>query len=173
MFGYSYHEIMSSALISILLTVITTNNIIEKPIFHAVYISVLELNKEEQTLKIKIFENDLKDAIFSQTQERVSFSEGKCYVNKSIVESYLSKHLQLLVNNQPMLFTLQRCELNETSLWLHFSLNAPQHWQKLHIKADYLMELFPTQSNVVSVLANGKKSMFRLTKGHVSKNIEW
>jgi hypothetical protein len=61
--------------------------------------------------------------------------------------------------------------VNDISLWLTFKFNSPDLWRNVEIKANYLMELFPTQSNVVSVTYLEEKRMFRLVNNDPTKQI--
>jgi len=58
-------------------------------------------------------------------------------------------------------------------LWLTFEFNSPAAWRNVEITADYLMELFPTQSNVVSITYKKEKRMFRLIKGSTTETINF
>ena len=65
------------------------------------------------------------------------------------------------------------CEVNDISVWLTFDFTSSSTWGEVEITADYLMELFPTQSNVVSITYHSEKRMFRLTKNSTSETISF
>jgi hypothetical protein len=138
---------------------------------HAIYVSVLEI--EQGSLKVKVFANDLEDAIYNHCQQRLDLLTGNCSQSKSLIDNYFSDHLAVKIDGQERKFSYKTCEVNDISLWLTFEFNTPAKWRKVEITADYLMELFPTQSNVVSVSYLKEKRMFRLTKGATTETISF
>lgn len=129
---------------------------------HAIYVSVLEV--EQGSIKVKIFANDLEDAIFNHAQQRPDLLNADCSRSKVLIANYFNDHLTCKIDGQEQKFTFVSCEVNDISLWLTFDFNSPATWGQVELTADYLMELFPTQSNVVSITHEGEKRMFRLTK---------
>ena len=65
------------------------------------------------------------------------------------------------------------CEINDISIWFNYKFTTGSKWSELEVKADYLMELFPTQSNVVSITYIDQKKMFRLIKGDEVEKINF
>ncbi len=143
----------------------------EPHLVHAIYISVLEV--DQGSIKVKVFANDLEDAIFNHSQQRLKFLPGNCADNSERVSSYFKDHLEIKINSVVQDYSYYRCDLNDLSIWLTFKFKSPDHWQNVVIKADYLMELFPTQSNVVSVTYQEEKRMFRLVNEAATKMIDF
>ena len=144
---------------------------------HALYVSVLEIEKEQSsdkaTMMLKIFSDDLEDAIFNHAQQRLDLQDGSCGQGKTYIGNYFNDHLKLSIDGKEQSYTYLSCEVNDISLWLTFEIKTPTSWNEVEITADYLMELFPTQSNVVSVTYHSEKRMFRLTKGATTENISF
>ncbi len=142
---------------------------------HAMYLSVLEIEQldgnNKGTIKIKIFANDLEDAIFNFSKKRIDLSKGECENEKVLITNYFKNHLKIINGDDLLAYNLTSCEVNDISIWLSFDLNTVGNWTTVNIKADYLMELFPTQSNIVNVIHNGEKRMFRLTIDSPTKSL--
>ena len=136
---------------------------------HAIYVSVLEIKKG--SLMVKVFANDLEDAIFNQVQQRVNLLNSNCSENRALVSDYFKNHLGFFIDGDLMSYNFVSCEVNDISLWITFEFASPAIWSEVEITADYLMELFPTQSNVVSITYKKEKRMFRLIKGSTSETI--
>ena len=136
---------------------------------HAIYVSVLEV--EQESLMVKVFANDLEDAIFNQAQQRVDLINGDCSQSKTLISNYFNDHLKFKIDGKEQSYSYLSCELNDISLWISFEFTSPPNWRKVEITANYLMELFPTQSNVVSITYLSEKKMFRLTRGATTKTI--
>lgn len=143
---------------------------------HAIYVSVMEViyvGDNKGTLKLKLFADDLEDAIYNQVSKRYDLLGGECTLAKNDISNYLQEHLELMIDNRRAKLNFVGCELNDISLWTSFEFQTSSEWNSVSIKADYLMELFPTQSNVVSLTKGEEKRMFRLLKGDVQKTISF
>ena len=142
---------------------------------HAIYVSVLEIEKvdERGQIRIKIFADDLEDAIYNSSQKRIDLLKGDCSQNKILVSEYFANHLQLTLDGTNVDYKFISCEVNDISIWFNYDFTSMTTWSELEVKADYLMELFPTQSNVVSINNQGQKKMFRLVKGDEFKTISF
>jgi hypothetical protein len=144
---------------------------------HAIYVSVLEIesdsDKETASAMVKIFANDLEDAIFNHSDNRLDLLTGNCDLNSELILNYFYDHLQLIIDGNPQKYSFVGCEINDTSLWLTFEFKSPSKWKELAITADYLMELFPTQSNVVSIKYHGDKRMFRMTNSSTHQKLNF
>ena len=141
---------------------------------HAIYVSVLEIEKVDKIgeIRIKIFADDLEDAIYNSSQKRIDLIKGDCNQNKILVSDYFAKHLQLNLDGTYVDYQFISCEVNDISIWFNYEFASMTTWSELEVKVDYLMELFPTQSNVVSVDYQGQKK-FRLVKGDELKTISF
>ena len=122
---------------------------------------------------IKVFANDLEDAIFNQAQQRPDLLNGNCNQSKILISNYFKKHLMFKIDGKEQGYRYLSCEVNDISLWLTFEFTSSSTWGEVEITADYLMELFPTQSNVVSITYHSEKRMFRLTKNSTSETINF
>ena len=144
---------------------------------HAIYISVLEikqgLESKEGSVRIKVFVQDFEDAIFNHSSHRLNFSSGNSDSNKELISAYFYDSLKIDINNNALKYNYVSCEVNDISLWLNFAFEANDNWQQMKVSANYFMELFPTQSNVVSITYHEQKRMFRLTKAKSEEVVEF
>jgi hypothetical protein len=138
---------------------------------HAIYVSVLEV--EQESIMVKVFANDLEDAIFNQSQQRVDLINGDCRQSKTLISNYFNDHLKIKIDGKEQSYSYVSCELNDISLWMSFTFTSPATWREVEVTADYLMELFPTQSNVVSITYLSNKKMFRLTREATTETISF
>ncbi len=122
----------------------------EKAPNHALYISTIEL--KEDFLLVKVFTDDLTDAIRNGFDEYKSTKEVDFFPsNRGLVEAYFQGHLLVSINKKPIRFTLESTNTEGDTNWLVFSLNTPSRWNTLQVKANYFMELFPDQTNILKV----------------------
>ena len=144
---------------------------------HAIYVSVIEIEKPEDSniaaLRFKIFADDLEDAIYNQSGIRVDLLKGDCNNAQKLIENYLEEYFKLTINSTYVDREYISCELNDISLWLEFTMNTPGEWHEVEVHAGYLMELFPTQTNVVSITFNESKKLFRLTNDKTTETVKF
>ncbi len=135
---------------------------------HGIYISVVEIDHrniaENAAVRLKVFTDDLENALRNKYKKSFTLiGKNGCNTYDDDIEDYFRKHLNLRVNTGAIDITLDSCEENGDSLWLTFSTSAKGDWSTVEVKADYFMELFPAQSNVVSVYYGEQKLFLRLT----------
>ena len=116
-----------------------------EPTDHAIYISVLEI--DAQQMKVKVFEDNLQDALRNDSNS---------------IEGYFRKKIKLEINGNPVGFDLSDTSLEGDSYWITFRLRPHEKWESFSLEANYLMELFPDQTNVVKVLTE-EPQFFRLS----------
>lgn len=143
---------------------------------HAIYISVVEIEHKDldnnAKIMIKIFTDDFKDAILNAFEKQIDFSDEKsCSDNKSVIEGYFNKHFKAAINGKHLSISLTSCELNGDSVWLYFDMNCPTYWKEISVTADFLMELFPKQSNIVSIYHGNDKRFLRLTINSITQKV--
>ena len=117
---------------------------------HAIYVSVLEI--DSQQLKVKVFSDDLHDALRNDS---------------SSIEEYFQKKIKLHINEQLIDFNLKEVSEEGESQWITFKMKTPAVWNSFYLQADYLMELFPDQTNVVKVMDESTR-YFRLNQSNPS-----
>ena len=134
---------------------------------HALYLSTLQLKYDDQSseafLDLKVFSNDLQSAI---RNAHASFQPGPLSElftqNQTLIETYFEEHLQLEINDVDQVLELyHKEEINDTFI-LQFKIACPKSWNRLTLTADFFMELFPGQINVLSVSYQEKKQFARL-----------
>lgn len=140
---------------------------------HAIYLSVAEVEhknlEKKANVKIKVFTNDLEDALMNAYDERISLGDASiCEENKTKIEGYFLKHFKYAINGNNVVLIFDRCETNGDATWLHFNIACPMQWNKISVTADYLMELFPTQSNVISIQHGNEKRFININKSKTS-----
>ena len=143
---------------------------------HAIYISVIEIEHKglgnNAIIMIKVFTDDFKDAILNAFKNRIEFSKDKkCSDNKSVIEGYFDKHFKATINGKPLSISFNSCELNGDSVWLYFDMACPANWKDVSVSADFLMELFPKQSNIVSIYHGNDKRFLRLTLNSITQKV--
>ncbi len=136
----------------VLLLIITAS----RPADHALYIGVINIEHQEGTsiskMAIKVFSDDLQNGLKNEFnwKELPNLSVA-CDVHSIALQQYFQNHLTIWINKEPVYLQLQTCENNSEVYLLSYTFSTPSKWQSLDLQADFLMELYPTQSNVLQV----------------------
>lgn len=141
---------------------------------HAIYISVCEIDHRSlgnsAGVNVKVFETDIRDAFQNMFSEQPNFSASRLsekYGANAL--KYFSKYLKIKIDGKEVPLKFKSLELNGDSVWFYFDFQCNEDWESVEITADYLMELFPDQSNVVSVYHGDDKKFLRITRSNKSQ----
>ncbi|HEX9651498.1 MAG TPA: DUF6702 family protein [Cyclobacteriaceae bacterium] len=136
---------------------------------HAIYLSVCEVDHREQgnsaEINVKVFETDIRDAFQNMFSLQADFNSARATsAYKEESEQYFKKYLKIVINGQRADLKFSSLELNGDSVWFYFTITCNKEWASISVTADYLMELFPDQSNIISVYHGDDKKFFRITR---------
>ncbi len=109
---------------------------------HAIYISVLEIEEKQSrtVLRVKVFTE-----------------------NEALIEAYFKDHIILRSKSGELEYYFIEYKTVGDSYWFTFEVLG-SIGLLYSIKADYFMELFPTQQNIVTLFdISGEKKFCRLT----------
>ncbi|MDX1666488.1 MAG: hypothetical protein R3350_04640, partial [Saprospiraceae bacterium] len=65
------------------------------------------------------------------------------------------------------------CEKENDVYRLTFNASCPPEWDRVSVSADFFMELFPTQSNIISLWHGRGKRFSRVTKSSTTFRTEF
>lgn len=138
---------------------------------HAIYISVIkihhELHQPIATLQMRVFADDLKDALRNKFgYEAILEKPTFCKDYENYLNGYFKKGFVCTINEAAVAYKLANCERVAEVYELEFTMECPTKWRTAKIDAPFFMELFPNQSNVVHVENGGTKRFGRATKGN-------
>lgn len=129
---------------------------------HAIYLSTLKVEVDEQAVQItiKVFEDDLRDALRAHHGHVIDTTSASFQAE---VKAYFDRHLSI---GQDMDLTIERVSLIGDS-YVITGVDDQKIDGSLQIEADYFMELFPTQQNVLHLVHgdNTKYHIFKKGKG--------
>lgn len=135
---------------------------------HAIYIGVLQIhhlqNSTTAELSIKVFQDDLQDAL-RQTEDlkKIEHQANFCSIHEKAIEQYFQNHIKCRINQQAVDIHLKRGEATNEVYQFYFDMSCPQTWTSMDIQANFLMELFPAQSNIIQLNNGDNKRFGRLT----------
>ncbi|MFK7981817.1 MAG: DUF6702 family protein [Saprospiraceae bacterium] len=144
---------------------------VENPEDHAIYISVIKIQHEKGAetadLYMRVFTDDLKSVLQNKFgYEAIREKETFCSDYENYINRYFKKGFICEVNKKALDFQLSNCEKAAEVYELTFEMNCPINWNTAEIEANYFMELFPKQSNVLHLQDGDTKRFGRTTKGN-------
>ncbi len=146
--------------------------------FHAIYISVTEIDFVPETNKlnisVKIFTNDLEDGIYYLTKSSVSLrSPDQITEHSSLINQYISQRMEVRLNGQEVILKLISSANEGDATWTYFEAQSIDKISSLELRNQILTELFETQTNVVTVNINDDKRFLRFSKGSESELLKF
>lgn len=131
---------------------------------HPVYVSVAEIEykAQKQSLEIglKIFSDDLSDALSREAGQPVEIGTDQEYKDATILlQKYIKKHFLLYADGKNVEYNYVGRELVRQdffAVWVYFEAKNINSLKSLYVKNTILQELFATQNNVINFRCNGK-----------------
>jgi hypothetical protein len=145
-------------------------------LFHALYLSsgLMEIDPKNSIISvtIKVFADDLQSVIINRFDNKEIHIEA---IPDHHIESYFNDHFVLTGSHQKRLpIVLIKKEMKGELYVLDFNFQTGKEiGQKIQLKADYFMELFPGQINVFKVKWSAKHQFLRFTKNQSVQTIEF
>ncbi len=144
---------------------------IKSPEHHAIYISVVKIQHEKEAttsdIHIRVFKDDFKNVLRNKFgYHEISEKEAFCTDYGDYINQYFKKQFICTINETQVNFKLSNCAQTAEVYQLTFKMDCPVNWDSIQIEANYFMELFPKQSNVLHVEDGDIKRFGRATKGN-------
>jgi len=143
---------------------------------HAFYISVIDIkhiaSSRKASLTVKVFTDDMCDALRNALKSKDALdAQLLCSDHNEDISDYFAAHMSLDLNGSKVPVNFNTCKIIGDTYQLSFKVDCPTEWRELKITADFLMELFPTQSQMVHINNNAETVTMRLTVKHKSKSV--
>ncbi|MBB2151756.1 DUF6702 family protein [Pedobacter gandavensis] len=137
------------------------------PIFHPFYVSVTEITQNPKTktvqISVRVFFDDFEKSLDHQYKEKVNILKP---VDRKkvdlLIADYVKKHLQLKVNQAPIVFKYLGYEIEEDAAWCYFETGVLPVIKNIEIKNDVLFSEHDSQSNMIHVTVDGKRKSTKL-----------
>ncbi len=142
---------------------------------HAFYISISEIVYEADhsvTITIKMFTNDLQDAIHHQHNKTIALTaNGK--IPEKYLEQYISSKFNIAINGEAQTLHLIQQTTEVESTWCKLKITAVKNIQSLKVRNELLTELFSSQTNIVRIDNAGEKRFLKLGKAYFQDEVKF
>ncbi|MDX1407258.1 MAG: DUF6702 family protein [Saprospiraceae bacterium] len=144
---------------------------------HAFYVSVVEVRHigdvPSATVTVKVFSDDLQTALRNRFGSADPAVENLCLTEHARIMTYFAEHLHVSVNDSTLVLRNTSCGFEGDAHQLQFAVTCPGRWEYLEISADFFMEVYPTQTQMVHVNEHGDNYTLRLTRSKPVKSLEF
>lgn len=134
---------------------------------HALYLSMTEVNVKKDSLQvvIKVFSDDLRDALKNHDSSKFKPGDLSNFfsINKSIATNYFNDKFKLLADTSRLTLSLEDHSVEGDIHFIIFKSRFSKTIKTLTADATFLMELFPTQVNVVKVISGENTHFLKFT----------
>ena len=129
---------------------ITTGIDVNETADHAIYLSTIRIHDEDDHLimQVNIFEDDLRDALRDHHGEVIDTSALDFEIR---VNDYMKEHLVINLNDDIRLLVVKDVIRVGDTYQVAYSPIPVSSIAKIALEADYLMELFPMQQNILQL----------------------
>ena len=136
---------------------------------HKYYLSLtqIEYNNEEKSIQIimNVFMDDIEEVLNKTYNIDLRLTTQKeLKDNDKYFSEYLSKKLHLKVNNKPVPFTYLGKEYEGGLVYFYLEIKDISEVKTIDVTNQVLMDLFPTQQNLIKSKVNNKHKSLLLTK---------
>lgn len=138
---------------------------------HAIYLSAATLQIDNESyLEVKVFSDDL----YSVLRGESDFKSGlKNFVenNRSIIEDYFNKKVMLDINDKSTHLNYASYSEEGDAHFIRFDLDHETPVKKIKAQATYFIEVFPAQTNVLTIKNGDSQSFMKFDKGTEAQSI--
>ncbi|RLD57442.1 MAG: hypothetical protein DRJ01_13855 [Bacteroidetes bacterium] len=136
-------------------------NILLIPLFllammHPLHFSVtnIDYNKKNKSfdISLKIFTNDLENAINKNYEKKINLKEDKNDETNTLINEYVKSNFSIIVDGKKMNkkeFVFKYVKSNENSTWIYYEYKKIKKIKTVSIKNSILMDIFNDQTNLI------------------------
>ncbi len=139
---------------------------------HPIYISTTDVSIEDEKMNIviKLFLNDLEDALRLNNGFSISIDENK-KLNKNFefVESYLNDNFNIFINSKELEMVYSKRNIINDVLQLNATLKVNEEILSIRITNKILLDVYDNQSNVLFIKNSEKKEFYKFDKTNQDK----
>ena len=136
-------------------------NILLIPLFllammHPLHFSVtnIDYNKENKSfdISLKIFTNDLENAINKNYEKKINLKEDKSDETNTLINKYIKSNFSIIIDGKKMdkkKFVFKDVKSNENSTWIYYEYIKIKKIKTVSIQNSILMDIFNDQTNLI------------------------
>lgn len=139
---------------------------------HAFYVSITDIsyqeNKQDLEVQIKIFTDDLEDAVRSTLGKIVKLQDGINKEEASLVHQYLLEKVEILMDGKAPDIHMHSCQIEGDAVFSIYRGKMDFRPKVIDISNTILIDLFPTQNNIIRLKGSAASGLLKLDKKKTS-----
>ena len=139
---------------------------------HAFYVSITDIayleSKQELEVQIKIFADDLEDDIRSSQNKLVKLQDGVSESEASVVHQYLLDKVEILLDGKAPEIRMLSCKQEGDAIFSVYKGSLQTKPSVINVTNTVLIDLFPTQSNIIRLKGKAAQGLLKLDKKNTS-----
>ena len=142
---------------------------------HALYLSTCEIQIADDYTwngQLRIFHDDLEDAIFNLSGHRPNLSEDDIENHVGSISDYILNHLFIGNTSGKGSIVLSQVIRNQDIVEISLQGQLPELTKQLSVKNDLLMEIFEAQKNVMVIHKSEVVKTLYFKKNHTVDQFE-
>lgn len=144
---------------------------------HALYISVTDIfyieSKKELEVQFKIFTDDLEDDIRASQNKIIELEDGVDEKEAAIVHDYLLNKVEIFLDGKAPPVNMISCKLEGDAVFALYKGNLGSQPKKLEIYNKILIDLFPTQKNIIRLRGKSPVGFLNLDKKNIKGELSF
>jgi hypothetical protein len=127
----------------------------------------IELARDGRSLEVtvRLFTDDLEEALFKAESRRVRFGTTPSAVLDSVVDRYVGARLRLMTDGAPAPGRLLGHERDEDAVIVYVEVPVRSAPRRLEVSNQLLLEMFHDQTNLVHATVAGQRRSALLRRG--------
>ncbi|NQZ77054.1 MAG: hypothetical protein HRT61_13270 [Ekhidna sp.] len=143
---------------------------------HAIYLSVTEiaLFKNNAELNIKVFSDDLRDVLKNYDASQYQSGDLQTFysLNVKLSSAYFNQFFKMESQAEEIQLEHVGYHIENDAHFIQFHCSLPEQ-TSLTLNAQFFMELFPTQINVVKIRKGEQQQYLKFTKSSDDERISF
>lgn len=145
---------------------------------HPFYVSMTDIKYNTQQTRlevsVRIFTNDFEKALRNQYKTNIDLlnPSNKAAVDK-YVANYIQKHVQLMVNDKPVILKYIGYEKEEESIWSYFEVANLPSPRNITVQNSLLYEVTHEQVNMLHLQINATEKTDKLAYPDTKKTFSF
>ncbi|MDW3647886.1 MAG: DUF6702 family protein [Bacteroidia bacterium] len=136
---------------------------------HAFYVSIHDIRFDKDwgkfDIKIKVFTNDLEDALVNAGHPRFLLDTQKEIEGADMaIDRYIQEKVILSIARKALSLQFIKKEFREDACWIYFQAEAECKPRELNLSSKVLLELFDSQTNIIRLKVGDQRFISNLDK---------
>ena len=135
---------------------------------HALYISVTDIfyqeSQQELEVQFKIFTDDLEDGLRANQNQILELEDGVDEKEALVVHNYLLDKVEIFLDGKAPPVNMISCKLEGDAIFALYKGKLESQPNKLEIYNKILLDLFPTQKNIIRLRGKSPVGFLNLDK---------